>query len=94
MTEVKNKKTYDHIPDLISLIVRVRLEDKEGMHKKVALKPDDPRLISKTMAPVPPPTNISVSSGEEIKTEIGIRIFIQELKRFLLYPSLPGIYPV
>ena len=55
MTEVKNKKTYDNIPDLISLIVRVRLEDKEGMHKKVVLKPDDPRHISKTLAPVPPP---------------------------------------
>lgn len=55
MTEVKNKKTYDHIPNLISLIVRVRLEDKEGMHKKVKLKPDDPRRISKTLAPVPPP---------------------------------------
>lgn len=59
MTEVKNKKTYYHIPDLISLIVRVRLEDKEGMHKKVALKPDDPRLISKTLAPVPPRQHLS-----------------------------------
>ena len=59
VTEVKNKKTYYHIPDFISLIVRVRLEDKEGMHKKVALKPDDPRLISKTLARVPPHQHLS-----------------------------------
>lgn len=53
--EVKKQKTYPHIPELISAIVSMRLQDSEGMHKKVPLKPDDPRLISKTLAAAPPP---------------------------------------
>lgn len=53
--EVKKQKTYTHIPELISAIVSMRLQDSEGMHKKVPLKPDDPRLISKTLAAIIPP---------------------------------------
>ena len=33
----------------------VRLQDTEGMHKEVALKPGDPRLVSNTLASIPPP---------------------------------------
>ena len=34
-------------------------QGEEGMHKMVALKPDDQRLISKTLAPVPPRHHLS-----------------------------------
>lgn len=55
MTEVKKEKTYPHIRPLICSIVRLRLDDSVGMQNKVTLKPDDPRLISKTLSLLPPP---------------------------------------
>ena len=53
--EQKTAKQYGHIPELISKIVTLRLEDRIGMHGPAVLEVDDPRRTSKNIAPFPPP---------------------------------------
>lgn len=56
-SQSKRKKTYCHIPNLVRMIVTMRLEDNVGMNQNVVLEADDPRRLSKNLAPVaPPPT--------------------------------------
>ena len=65
MTQVKEQKEYDHIPELLRSIVVLRLEDKGGMHKTIPLKAGDPRLISSTLATAPPPPTSQLVSEKK-----------------------------
>ena len=38
-------------------VVKLRLEDRVGMKRKVVLEEEDPRRIAPTLAPAPPPTS-------------------------------------
>ena len=53
---VKTRKQYQYIQTLLASALIMRINDRVGM-KMTALAPDDPRLISKHLAPIePPPT--------------------------------------
>lgn len=54
-TEVKTPKQYMYIPELMKHIIMKRLSDNIGMSRRVILDPLDPRRLSATIAPVPPP---------------------------------------
>ncbi|XP_076084720.1 uncharacterized protein LOC143055456 [Mytilus galloprovincialis] len=54
-TEVKTPKQYIYIPELMKHIIMKRLSDAIGMSRRVILDPFDPRRLSATIAPVPPP---------------------------------------
>ncbi|CAG2236263.1 unnamed protein product [Mytilus edulis] len=54
-TEVKTPKQYIYIPELMKHIIMKRLSDDIGMSRRVILDPFDPRRLSATIAPVPPP---------------------------------------
>ena len=55
VTEVKEEKTYPHIPELIKTILKLRLNDAVGMQGKMVLEAEDPRHISRTLSFNPPP---------------------------------------
>ena len=69
--ELKEDKQYSHIPALISRIVTNRLEDREGMQGPAVLEADDPRRISKHLAPIPPPPTkeLVLQKKSRMKTE-------------------------
>ena len=52
---MKTEKTYNYVEDILRSILTIRLADKVGMCRPVMLSVDDPRRISATIAPVPPP---------------------------------------
>jgi hypothetical protein len=52
--EVKEKKSYKYIDDLIESALICRIQDKIGMRRKRTLETDDPRRISQHLAPVEP----------------------------------------
>ena len=57
VVQMKEKKQYGHIPALLSKTMTYRLEVKGGMQGPCVLEVDDPRRISKNIAPIlPPPT--------------------------------------
>lgn len=64
---VKEGKGYPHIPQVMVEIVGKRLLDHIGMNRVVPLEPDDPRWLSSTLAPIPPPPT------EKIATELKSR---------------------
>ena len=53
--EVKTEKSYPHVPSIMRGIIEARLGDAVGMNRKVVLERDDPRRLSATIAPIPPP---------------------------------------
>ncbi|XP_062581910.1 uncharacterized protein LOC134243692 [Saccostrea cucullata] len=54
VTPVKVEKNYEHVHKLMESIVVARLNDEEGMSGPVVLGADDPRRLSKTIAPTEP----------------------------------------
>ena len=67
-SQLRRKKNFSHIPELKKKVVKLRLEDRIGMKRKVVLKEEDPRRIAPTLAPAPPPTCEIV---EEKKSRLG-----------------------
>lgn len=57
---VKQDKTYNHVFNIIELIVKTRLEDRVGMNSGLILEPTDPRRISCVLAPIPPPNTSDI----------------------------------
>lgn len=55
MYPVKEEKTYAYITELQDMVVQAKLEDKLPMSRKWSVAEDDPRKISQTLAPKPPP---------------------------------------
>lgn len=55
MNEVKAQKKYPYISDLLRQILMKRLSDDIGMNRNVILEASDPRRLSATIAPIPPP---------------------------------------
>lgn len=53
---VKEKKRYPYTNDLMAGVLVRRVEDRTTMFNPVQLHADDPRRISSTVAPVPPPS--------------------------------------
>lgn len=60
MYPVKEEKTYAYIPQIQGLVVQAKLDDKLPMCRKRSLGDDDPRKISKTLAPKPPPATATL----------------------------------
>ena len=56
VTEVKEEKTYPHIPEVIKTVLRIRLQDGSGIQGKMIMGDDDPRRISRTLSFNQPPT--------------------------------------
>ncbi|XP_060553607.1 uncharacterized protein LOC132714710 [Ruditapes philippinarum] len=52
----KEPKSFDYIQEVLVKALMNRLNDTKGMYRKVTLDPTDVRLISKTIAPVEPPS--------------------------------------
>ncbi|KAK3083371.1 hypothetical protein FSP39_020934 [Pinctada imbricata] len=52
--EVKVKKTYAYIKNLLHNIFCMRLRDRVGMNRRMELAPDDPRRLSSHLASVEP----------------------------------------
>jgi hypothetical protein len=52
---VKEQKSYSYSKDLMAGVLVRRVEDRTSMFKPVQLHDDDPRRISASIAPVPPP---------------------------------------
>lgn len=57
---VKVQKEYHHVSNLMKRVLKMRLEDDTGMCRPVVLSADDPRRISATLAPVPPPPTADI----------------------------------
>lgn len=55
VNEVKAQKKYPYISDLLRQILMKRLSDDIGMNRNVILEASDPRRLSATIAPIPPP---------------------------------------
>ncbi|KAL3858299.1 hypothetical protein ACJMK2_012893 [Sinanodonta woodiana] len=51
---VKEDKSYDCITELMAKVIERRLNDTIGMNKPALLETDDPRHISRVLAPIPP----------------------------------------
>lgn len=54
VTPVKTEKSYEHVSKLMTRIVVARISDGEGMSHPVVLGADDPRRLSRTIAPIEP----------------------------------------
>lgn len=67
---VKEGKRYPHIPQLMVEIVRKRLLDHIGMNRVMPLGPDDPRRLSVTLAPIPPPPTEKNCHRAEVKISV------------------------
>ena len=55
VTETMNAKKYDYLPKLMESIIKLKLEDRSKLHRRATLSEGDPRLLSPTTAPIPPP---------------------------------------
>lgn len=53
---MRQEKQYLYVTDILRLCVQNRIIDPVGMNRPVTLDVEDPRLVSETLAPVPPPT--------------------------------------
>ncbi|XP_048768864.2 uncharacterized protein LOC125675325 [Ostrea edulis] len=60
VTPVKVEKSYEHVSKLMTNIVVARISDEEGMSHPVVLGVDDPRRLSKTIAPTEPKPTIQL----------------------------------
>lgn len=69
MYPVKEKKTYEHVEMLMDWVLAKRLEDKEGYHRQQELEEGDPRSLSKTIAPVPPPPSAQLAEEKKSRFE-------------------------
>jgi hypothetical protein len=58
--DVKTEKSYPHVPSIMRGIIEARLGDAVGMNQKVILERDDPRQLSATIAPIPPPPTAEI----------------------------------
>lgn len=57
---VRQEKQYPYVADILKLCVQNRIIDPVGMNRPVTLSVGDPRLVSETLAPVPPPPTASL----------------------------------
>ena len=48
-------KTYLYIPEMMSSILKMRLEDKNPLKSKAPIRQDDPRRVAARLAPKTPP---------------------------------------
>lgn len=65
MYPVKEKNQYRHITDLMTLVIEKRLEDAAGFHKRQDLEEGDQRRLTKTLAPVPPPSSSELAQQQK-----------------------------
>ena len=61
-------------------IIEARFGDAMGMNRKVILERDDPRRLSATIAPIPPPP-----TAESIAEKKRSRVFIEDLDTTIDY---------
>ncbi|XP_055998952.1 uncharacterized protein LOC130047616 [Ostrea edulis] len=54
VTPVKVEKSYRHVDIIMERVVAARLNDQEGMSQPVVFDIDDPRRLSRTIAPIDP----------------------------------------
>ncbi|XP_055999261.1 uncharacterized protein LOC125649364 [Ostrea edulis] len=54
VTPVKVEKSYRHVDIIMERVVAARLNDQEGMSQSVVFDIDDPRRLSRTIAPIDP----------------------------------------
>jgi hypothetical protein len=52
--ELKEKKKYHYMDTILQEAISMRMSDKEGVYKRRKLEEDDPRRLSKHLAPVSP----------------------------------------
>ncbi|KAL3874220.1 hypothetical protein ACJMK2_037265 [Sinanodonta woodiana] len=57
---VKEDKSYDYITELMEKVIERRLNDTIGMNRPALLETDDPRRISRVLAPIPPPATAEI----------------------------------
>ncbi|KAL3886636.1 hypothetical protein ACJMK2_026617 [Sinanodonta woodiana] len=51
---VKEDKSYDYITELMEKVIERMLNNNIGRNRPVVLETDDPRRISRVLAPIPP----------------------------------------
>jgi hypothetical protein len=52
---VKEKKSYAHITELMTIVLEKRIADATGFHRQQDLEEGDPRRLARNIASVPPP---------------------------------------
>ena len=68
--EVKTEKSYPHVPSIMRGIIEARLGDAVGINRKVILERDDPRRLSATIAPIPPPSTAEIIAEKRSRVSI------------------------
>ena len=63
MYQEKEKKTYKYIDSIIEDALVQRINDKVGMRKRV-IEAEDPRLLSKHLAPIEPPPTKEIHAAQ------------------------------
>lgn len=53
---VMENKPYAYIPEILRQVFRKRMQDKQPQQRQAVLSEDDPRRLSSTIYPVPPPS--------------------------------------
>lgn len=66
---MRQEKQYPYVTDILKLCVQNRIIDPVGMNRPVTLDVEDPRLVSETLAPVPPPPTASLVA-EKVKISV------------------------
>ncbi|CAG2224540.1 unnamed protein product [Mytilus edulis] len=66
--EIKEKKRYPHLSDVIHSILTARLIDEVGMNRNVVLEADDPRRIKRNIAPIPPPPTQQIALEQKARS--------------------------
>lgn len=69
MYPVKERKKYDHVSILLQKVLEKQVADREGFHGRLELEEDDPRRISKTIAPIIPPPSIQLAEEKKSRFE-------------------------
>ena len=55
---------------LLKSIFKMRLDDAIGMNQKAVLEADDPRRISPTLAPIPPPPTHEIAAQQRSRFNV------------------------
>ncbi|XP_071152334.1 uncharacterized protein [Mytilus edulis] len=66
--EIKEKKRYPHLSDVIHSILTARLNDEVGMNRNVVLEADGPRSIKRNIAPIPPPPTQQIALEQKARS--------------------------
>jgi len=66
----KADKQYLYIPEIITKILKMRLDDGVGMNQPVVLDMNDPRRISAVLAPIPPPPTEEIVAKQKSRFKL------------------------